>query len=106
MFTEGIPSALSHVRILYVSGITQVYMNIMLFVPMGYLLPFIIKPMRYSIIACTAAGFICSVATEYAQLNYGLGYFQLDDIINNTLGCLIGAILGNGSVSKLLLSSS
>lgn len=94
MLPEGLGETLQYVHIGSRNAAREVFLNILLYIPMGYLLPFIIKPMRYSIIACTAAGFICSVATEYAQLNYGLGYFQLDDIINNTLGCLIGAILG------------
>ena len=70
------------------------FLNILLYIPMGYLLPFIIKPMRYSVLACTLVGFLCSCATEFAQLKWGLGFFQVDDIVNNTLGCLIGAIAG------------
>ena len=85
------------IRFIHIGSYTaarEVFLNILLYIPMGYLLPFMIKPMRYSVIACTAAGFICSAATECAQLRYGLGYFQLDDILNNTLGCFIGAMLG------------
>jgi glycopeptide antibiotics resistance protein len=94
MLPEGLGETLQYVHIGSRNAAREVFLNILLYIPMGYLLPFIIKPMRYSIIACTAVGFICSVATEYAQLNYGLGYFQLDDILNNTLGCFIGAMLG------------
>ncbi len=94
MLPEGIRETLQYVHIRNYTAAREVFMNILLYVPMGYLLPFIIKPMRYSVLACTAVGFLCSCATEYAQLRYGLGYFQLDDILNNTLGCLIGAVLG------------
>ncbi len=91
---EGPREALQYIHIGSRNAAREVFLNILLYIPMGYLLPFMIKPMRYSVIACTAAGFICSAATECAQLRYGLGYFQLDDILNNTLGCFIGAMLG------------
>lgn len=94
MLPEGFSQTIRYVHIGSYSAMREVLLNILLYVPMGYLLPFIIKPMRYSVIACTAVGFICSCATEFAQLRYGLGYFQVDDILNNTLGCFIGAVLG------------
>ena len=65
LFTEGISSALSHFRIVYISGITQVYMNIMLFVPMGYLLPYVFGWFRERVKyrpAC--ACFVISFATD------------------------------------------
>lgn len=91
MFTEGIPSALSHVRILYISGITQVYMNIMLFVPMGYLLPYIFtwfrKGVRYRpVLAC----FVISFAMENLQLVTKRGFYDLDDLVSNTIGGFLG----------------
>ena len=94
MLPHGLRSTLEHVHIGNLTAAREVFLNILLYIPMGYLLPFVIKPMRYSIAACTMAGFLCSCATEYAQLRWSIGYFQIDDIINNTLGCLIGAILG------------
>lgn len=94
MIPEGIFETLQFIHIGSYDAAREVFLNILLYVPMGYLLPFVFKPMRYSVLACTAVGFLCSCATEYAQLRYGLGYFQLDDILNNTLGCLIGAVLG------------
>ena len=94
MLPEGLRETMQYVHIGSRNAAREVFLNILLNIPMGYLLPFIIKPMRYSVIACTAVGLICSASTEYAQLRYGLGYFQLDDIMNNTLGCFIGAMLG------------
>ena len=94
LLPEGLGETLSHIHISSYTYAREVFLNILLYIPMGYLLPFIFKPMRYSVTACTLAGFLCSCATEYAQLRWSIGYFQIDDIINNTLGCLIGAILG------------
>ena len=90
----GPRETLSHIHISNYAYAREVFLNILLYIPMGYLLPFIIKPMRYSVIACTLAGFMCSCATEFAQLRWGLGCFQVDDIVNNTIGCLIGAVAG------------
>ncbi len=94
MLPQGISETLRHVHIGNYTAAREVFLNILLYIPMGYLLPFVIKPMRYSVLACTVVGFVCSCATELAQLHYNLGYFQVDDILNNTLGCLIGAVLG------------
>lgn len=91
---NGIRETLPHIHVLSGSAAREIFLNILLYIPMGYLLPFVFKPLRYSVLLCTAIGFLCSCATEYAQLHYHIGYFQVDDIINNTLGCLIGAILG------------
>lgn len=94
MIPEGLGQTLRFIHIGSYDAAREVFLNILLYIPLGYLLPFIFKPMRYSVVACTAVGFLCSCATEFAQLKYGLGYFQLDDILNNTLGCLIGAVMG------------
>lgn len=94
LLPEGLGETLSHIHISSYTYAREVFLNILLYIPMGYLLPFIFKPMRYSVTACTLAGFLCSCATEYAQLRWGLGCFQVDDIVNNTIGCLIGAVAG------------
>ena len=94
MLPKGVDETLRHIHIGSFTAAREVFLNILLYIPMGYLLPFLIRPMRYSIPACTLVGFLCSCATEYAQLRWHLGYFQVDDIISNTTGCLIGAVLG------------
>lgn len=94
LLPEGLGEMLSHVHIRNYVYAREVFLNILLYIPLGYLLPFLIKPMRYSVLACTLIGFLCSCATEYAQLKWGLGCFQVDDIVNNTFGCLIGAVAG------------
>ena len=73
----------------------EVFLNILLYVPLGYLLPFVFKSLRGHILLITVLGLICSFATEFAQLTYHIGCFQVDDIVCNTIGTLIGAILGS-----------
>ena len=72
----------------------EVLLNILLYLPMGYLLPFVFKNLRGHILLITLIGFLASCATEFSQLYFHLGVFQVDDILLNTIGCLIGALFG------------
>lgn len=72
----------------------EVILNVLLYFPMGYLLPFVFKNLRGHIFLITFIGFLCSCATESAQLYFHIGVFQLDDILLNTIGCFLGAVLG------------
>ena len=94
VFTEGLTEGLSHVEILRPQDIAQVYLNIMLFVPMGYLLPYVFGWFRANarvrpVVAC----FILSLATENLQLIFRRGFYDLDDLLSNTLGGFIGQML-------------
>ncbi len=87
----------------------QIILNILLYIPFGYLLPFarprLAKPKRassrFSVIrvlgkfpwTIVLIGTLFSVGIEIAQLFFRLGLFELDDIFNNTVGCLLGVIL-------------
>lgn len=66
--------------------------NIMAFIPMGFLLPLVSKRARnmyFTIIVATAFSFLI----EITQLITVLGTFDIDDILLNTLGTLIGYVL-------------
>lgn len=74
--------------------ITQVYMNVMLFVPMGYLLPYLFAwfraRVRYRpVLAC----FVIALAIENLQLIFRRGFYDMDDLLSNTAGGLIGQLL-------------
>ena len=62
--------------------------NIFLFLPFVFLFPVWLpkKKTAWTI----PVGFLCSVAIEYCQLRTGRGFCQLDDVIMNTLGAVIG----------------
>ncbi len=62
--------------------------NIFLFLPFGFLFP-VWLPKKKTAWAIPA-GFFCSAAIEYCQLRTGRGFCQLDDVIMNTLGAVIG----------------
>lgn len=73
----------------------EVLLNILLYLPLGYLLPFLSKTLRGHIVLITLIGFLCSCATEFSQYYFRIGVFEVDDMILNTLGTLIGAIIGS-----------
>ena len=93
IFIRGFSASSSQVKIQW-SGLTQFYMNIMLFVPMGYLLPYLFawfrKKVRYRpAVAC----FLCSLLIENVQLLTRRGLYDADDLVSNTLGGIIGQLL-------------
>ena len=63
--------------------------SFMLFVPYGFLLPWVFERAR-GFLRTGFWGLLTSVCVEVLQLISGRGYFQIDDILTNTLGALIG----------------
>ena len=75
-------------------------LNILLLLPLGGLLPFVFdrKIRWWQGLLC---GIVFSFGIEILQLVLRRGLFELDDILNNSLGCMLGCILGN-AVARLL----
>lgn len=93
-FTEGPRAAFSHIEVVKPEDITQVYMNLMLFVPMGYLLPYTSRWVRNRVrIRPVMICFLTAFLIENIQLIFRLGLYDLDDLVSNTLGGLIGEAL-------------
>ena len=65
--------------------------NILWFVPFGALLPVVGK--RHGFWFTTAMGFCCSVSIEVLQFAFATGISDVDDIIFNTAGTVLGFIL-------------
>ncbi len=66
--------------------------NILLFIPFGFLYCWNSSRGK-KILWGVFFGAITSLGVEAMQLVTGRGYFQIDDIVTNTLGALIGALL-------------
>lgn len=75
-------------------GRAYVIENILLFIPFGMLMPLCLK--KVPIWGMTLIGFSLSLCIEILQLLTARGYFQTDDLIMNTFGCLSGACLVRG----------
>ena len=65
--------------------------NIIWFVPFGMYVQYIKKPKKLLYIAF--CGFLFSLIIETLQYVFGTGFSELDDLILNTLGAWIGAVL-------------
>ena len=68
---------------------TNVIENILLFIPYGFISAWAFKWGR-KLIPCAAFGFFSSVVIECVQYATKRGYFQIDDILTNLLGSVIG----------------
>lgn len=66
--------------------------NVLLFVPYGIFCPL---AFRYAekLWGCLMAGAVTSVCVELLQLVTGRGYFQIDDILTNIFGTIIGYLI-------------
>ena len=94
LFTEGISSAFSQISIVRPEDISQFYLNMMLFVPIGYLLPYTFHWFRAKVrIRPVLFCLLLSFLVENLQLISRRGMYDFDDIISNTLGGWIGQLL-------------
>ena len=67
----------------------NIILNIMMFVPFGFLLPLVSK--KFQVFWKTyLAGFLFTFLIEMTQLLFNLGICELDDFMNNTVGAMIG----------------
>src|SRR5699024_6300881 len=67
--------------------------NIILFIPLGFLLPLLTKKL-HSIILVVIVGFLVSLTIELTHATFTITRFgTVDDLIFNTLGALIGILL-------------
>ncbi len=66
--------------------------NVLLFIPYGFLSPCVFRALR-RVCRCGVFGFLTSLGIELLQLVTQRGYFQIDDILTNGLGTIIGYFL-------------
>lgn len=66
--------------------------NVLLFIPYGFVCPWAFPWLR-GFFRNTFATFVTSLGVETFQLITGRGYFQIDDILTNVLGAVIGYVI-------------
>lgn len=66
--------------------------NVLLFIPYGFICPWAFPWLR-GFFRNTFVAFVTSFGVETIQLITGRGYFQVDDILTNVLGAVIGYLL-------------
>lgn len=77
------------------------FMNVVLFYPAG-LLSFELLPKNWrrakKVIFITILFALVSLAIEFCQYHFALGQAEADDVMHNTLGALIGALVSTISI--------
>lgn len=68
--------------------IVEDIMNVITFIPVGLLLPFAFRHIKWWQVALIGLGM--SLSIETLQYLFHRGFSELDDVIHNTLGCMIG----------------
>ena len=71
--------------------IMEIVWNIVLFVPIGFLINYII-PIKYFWVS-VISGLLLSAGIETLQLVLHRGFFEFDDMIHNTLGAILGIVV-------------
>ena len=74
--------------VLYNKLLAQILMNVMLFIPIGFFVGGALK--KKHIWNTIGIGFAFTFFIELTQLITTRGVFNVDDIIHNTIGCVIG----------------
>lgn len=72
-----------------ISLFRNIILNILLFVPLGFLLPFYSKKLQKSYITILV-GVVTTLIIEIIQYITNMGIFEIDDVFNNTIGTIIG----------------
>lgn len=76
------------------------FLNCILLFPLGMLLPFIRNhPVKAS--QAFGVGFVFSAFIEVSQLIFRRGLFEWDDMLHNSVGCMVGCVAIN-AVIKIL----
>lgn len=71
-----------------IRGPIETFLNVILFIPLGFFLPFLYK--KYNRLAnIVLAGFLISLSIEFAQM-FDMGTTDINDLIANTLGTCLG----------------
>ena len=73
----------------------EIVLNYILFIPLGCLLHLCFGE-KYGL-RVVIAGLLLFVSIEFIQLLFNIGLFEFDDMIGNTIGCLIGAVVGKAT---------
>jgi len=80
----------------YGSGVHTPFMNLCLFVPMGYLLPQTFKLKWWQVVLI---GIGVTLSIELLQPTISRGAFQVNDLIENSIGTVVGLVLYAVTVS-------
>ena len=100
---SGVDLTAEHNRVFHgnVWGWSEICSNLAAFIPFGFFLSeFLASAKRFSagrrLGLATLAGFGLSLCIECLQLLLRVGFFELTDLVMNTLGAFVGALISAG----------
>ena len=70
----------------------QIIMNIILFMPVGLTLPFVLESRKYAVLLTILCALVFSATIEACQFIFSRGEVETDDVFFNTLGAVIGIV--------------
>lgn len=73
------------------NGYRDVFLNLLSFIPIGIMAGLIEKEHRIG--KAMLLGFLVSIVIELSQLIWSRGFFDVDDLFNNVVGALFGALM-------------
>lgn len=77
----------------------EVLLNLVLLLPVGVLLPMMLRrPVRWW--QGLLVGMALSLAIELGQLVTRRGLFELDDLLHNSVGCMMGCVIVSKVIGK------
>lgn len=74
-------------------AVINLFGNVICFIPFGLYLAFDMRKAKVRLIKVTFLSFVFSLCIELTQLFMKIGIFDVDDLILNTLGGMIGGLL-------------
>ena len=77
----------------------QVIMNVIVFIPIGLLLSMLFQFQKWWLILIIGGS--VSITIEMLQLFFQRGFCEVDDVIHNLLGCIVGIVLFRG-IKKMI----
>lgn len=79
-------------------GRLNLFGNILIFIPFGMLLTLALRRSPLRLLGAAAISFAASLALECAQALLGIGTFDVDDLILNTAGGVLGAMAAGAAL--------
>lgn len=83
------------------ASLMMIFLNFLLFIPYGILLPCVFKNLRFSYKRVVMIGFMTSLSIEVLQL-FGGRYAEIDDLLINSLGTFVGFMIYNYVANNIL----
>lgn len=93
--------AIGHGKVLF---FPEIIMNIAVFIPIGFVIGLVFRKIKGW--QAILIGMGISVVIELFQWFFRKGFADVDDVIHNTLGCLVGFVLWRGCAKWILRSKS